>query len=372
MEIYYIHSSKIESNTPSITFILNRMKGFEKNRININFVFRGEKNFDVKSFLKDKYNVEYDFKYVKIQLIEVKEKRHFYKKVKNMLKKTNKKEKVILTRTIGLVPHLLNIRKKINARVYFETHDFFYKLWLRKDIKRRKKIKQYIIEKLFFKKLDGLVCVSENQEKLYKKYLNIPIKAIPCGMDLVEPVLNERENILAYIGSLDSHKGISNIISMAKILPSKYKILIIGGKKKEKIDNLNKILKENGILDRITITGWINKKELNNYLKRIKIGLLPLVENFFNCYITSPLKIYDFMSSGVPIIASDIPTINEFICDEKNGYFFDWESREHLKYILKQIEDKRKDYKFIEENQDIAKKFLNKKKSMELFKFLTD
>ncbi|OQY08842.1 MAG: hypothetical protein B6I28_04075 [Fusobacteriia bacterium 4572_132] len=370
MELYYIHSGQIDSQSPSMSFILNRIKGFEKSKIKIKFILSIKKKIKLNKVLCEKYNVENKFKYVEIQLVKIKNQRDFYRKIKNILKNNSKEKKIILTRTIGLIPSLMRTKKKYNSKIYYESHDFFYDLKLRKDIKRYKKTRQNIIEKIYFKKLNGLVCVSEAQKKLYEKYLNIPIKAIPCGMDKVEIQNEDKENILAYIGSLDIHKGIDNIISIVKILPETYKILIIGGKNKQEIEELNQKLRDEKIIDKVKITGWVNKKELKNYLKKVKVGLVPLVDNFFNRYLTSPLKIYDFMLYGIPVIASDFPTIREFIIDKKTGYLFDWKDEKKIKEIIETIENPLHYKKIIDENKKNGKRLENSKKSMELFEFL--
>jgi len=36
-------------------------------------------------------------------------------------------------------------------------------------------------------------------------------------------------------------------------------------------------------------------------------------------YFTSPLKLFDYMAAGVPIVASDLPALREVLTDEENA-----------------------------------------------------
>ena len=62
---------------------------------------------------------------------------------------------------------------------------------------------------------------------------------------------------------------------------------------------------------------------MNGYLKQTAVGVLPLKDTFFNRYLTSPLKLFDFFSYGIPVIASDLPTSRELIDEGRTGIFFE-------------------------------------------------
>ena len=371
LKIYYVHSAQINSKTPSISFILNRIKGFEKNKIDVEVVLRGEENTDLKAILSEKYNFKSKLNYVKVKLIDSKNQRNFYKKAVDLIKSNNVKDKVILTRTIGFLPYLIRLKKKFGHKVYYETHDFFYDLKLRNDIVKHKKVRQFILERLYLKKVDGLVCVSKKQKEIYKKHLNVPIKTIPCGMDnkIIE-CKDEKEKVFAYIGSLEKRKGIENIVALVKMLPKEYRVLIIGGKNQEELENFSRKLKEEKIFDRVEITGWLTKYEIHKRLKRVKIGVVPLTDNFFNRYLTSPLKIYDFMSCKIPVIASDLPSVLDFIEDGKNGYIFNWKEKDKVLKIIEKLENEREYNKLVKGTVETVNRYDNKDKSAELVDFL--
>ena len=49
------------------------------------------------------------------------------------------------------------------------------------------------------------------------------------------------------------------------------------------------------------------------------VAVLPLPDNLMARYFTSPLKLFDYMAAGVPIVASDLPTVREVLTDGDNA-----------------------------------------------------
>jgi glycosyltransferase involved in cell wall biosynthesis len=49
------------------------------------------------------------------------------------------------------------------------------------------------------------------------------------------------------------------------------------------------------------------------------VALLPLPDEPVARYFTSPLKLFDYMAAGVPIVASDLPSLREVLRDGENA-----------------------------------------------------
>jgi len=196
-------------------------------------------------------------------------------------------------------------------------------LSLRDDKQNRVQRRNNVLETKYISKLTGLVCLQNSQKELYSKYYpGLPIYVLRTGINHITQASSELKEYLCYIGSFDAHKGVENLIKAAALSRTKPKVIVIGGKNDAEISNLRQIARQCEYEHQVTITGWINKQEMAGYLSQVRIGIVSLEDNFFNRYITSPLKLFDYYSCGIPVIATDLPTTRELIDEGKTGLLF--------------------------------------------------
>ena len=98
---------------------------------------------------------------------------------------------------------------------------------------------------------------------------------------------------------------------------------------------------QEGLAEVLYFKAFVEPKVLHEILdSEISIGLVPLQDTFYNRYLTCPVKVLDFMSHGLPIVASDLPSIrdilreNGFYCDSQNAAEF----AANLLYLLEDAE----------------------------------
>lgn len=248
----------------------------------------------------------------------------FYLSAFNKLRKLAKQGKIdaVITRKVGFLPYLYLLKKLYGSKIFFEAHNFYVDQNLKGSTGEWKK---ELFQKWFLAKVDGIITHQNKLKKLYQQYFpeqnycvaRTGIKEVTKVDDLWE------NNYLGYIGSLKARKRIGDIIrALSRIKDKNLKLLIIGGREQELIDDYWELARKMGVEDRVEITGWVSRQKVEEYLKKIKIGVVPLADTFFNRYLTSPMKIFNYFSHGVPIIGSDLPTIKEIVTD-KGGLFYE-------------------------------------------------
>ncbi|MGM0579324.1 MAG: glycosyltransferase [Bacteroidota bacterium] len=333
--ISYVHSVDITSMSPSVNFVFYNALSIANQGQEINLYVRSGSNQPIESYLENRFDTKipenlniYTSKKRKFSLV-------FYLYCIISISKSNF-DHLIITRSLGFLPYLITFKKK-NWQLYFETHDFYSDLDLRDDINRKRKARKHKLEKLFLKKLDGIICLSNVQKKLFEKYYpDLNIKVFHTGLILQDSKASgKKQKYLVYVGSLDKLKGISNIFEVAQYLQDPITVKIVGGKTKNEINHIKSLIVQKKLDQKIEITGWLDKKELYQILKNAQAGLLPLENNFFNSYLTVPLKLLDYYAFSLPVFATNLPSLKEFIDDGKSGLLVDWEEP---KLAAKQIE----------------------------------
>lgn len=113
-----------------------------------------------------------------------------------------------------------------------------------------------------------------------------------------------------FVGRLTRRKGVRYILQ--SLVNTKASCVIVGdGPEREKLEQLSRRLK---ISDRVLFTGFVPVQELRKWYVNAGFFVFPSVADAF------PLSILEAMSSGLPVIASRIPGLDEIVVDNYNGF----------------------------------------------------
>lgn len=136
----------------------------------------------------------------------------------------------------------------------------------------------------------------EKTGKVKRADLNIPDDAFVVGM----------------VGRISPQKAPDIFIKMAKLVKDKISqayFIIVGNGNQE--SEVRKYAQDNGFLDRLRITGWVDNPM--NYVELFDVAcLLSRWEGF-------GLVLPEYMMTGTPIVASRVDAIPSIIQDGKNG-----------------------------------------------------
>src|SRR3989338_8755814 len=116
-------------------------------------------------------------------------------------------------------------------------------------------------------------------------------------------------SIVLYTGSLQSWKGVDTLVRAAGLLPPSFQTYIVGGSPSE-IAPLERLAPETAG----RFVGHRPWREMPLWLAAADILVLPNTgrEEISRSW-TSPMKLFEYMASGRPIVASDIPSIREIV-----------------------------------------------------------
>lgn len=121
------------------------------------------------------------------------------------------------------------------------------------------------------------------------------------------------KNLVVYTGHLYSWKGVDTLGEAARYLPDDVGVIVVGGTGKD----VARFRERYGALKNISIVGYRPHAEIPLWQKAADVLALPNTgkENISKFY-TSPLKLFEYMASGKPIIASDIPSVRFLVSSE--------------------------------------------------------
>ncbi len=138
--------------------------------------------------------------------------------------------------------------------------------------------------------------------------------------------LEAQRRYVCYAGSLYEGRGIDTLIEAASLLVDAAEFLIVGGTP-EAVDRYRAAASEKGARN-VRFTGFVRPTEVPRYLASADVLVIPpegrargVGGEEIGLYM-SPLKMFEYMASGTPIVASDLPTLREVLHDGRNALVF--------------------------------------------------
>jgi len=243
----------------------------------------------------------------------------FYNRVTKSIINQAQNFDIVITRNPDFLPYLHKIRKYTGCKIVYQTHNFFMK----DDFKRARAVdpSHFKYEQKWVPGLDGLLCLNSSQMELYRKYVDIKmIESSPGAFQVTQPKDNFENSIVLYVGSFLPEKGIEMMLeTFATLKNEKAKLILAGGRDAQEIAYAQSLSQKYGLSNKIEITGWLNYRDLAKVLSIATIGVVPMKDTFFNRYLTAPNKLFDYLSYGIPVVCSNLPSIKDFIKDGREA-----------------------------------------------------
>lgn len=224
-------------------------------------------------------------------------------------------------------PELLRIslQLKLNgAKVIYDAHedlprDILSKKWIPFIIRKPVSIIAERMENYYAKRIDGVISATAH---IANRYLKINSNTVDVNN---YPLLNELNSIqplkgnneICYVGGISRTRGIYELI--------------------DAIDNLDVTLHLAGTFDdeqtqkeimakpgwkKVIYHGFVGRKEVWDILARSSIGIVTLYP-LLNYLDALPIKMFEYMYAGIPVIASDFPVWSKILEENNCGITVD-------------------------------------------------
>lgn len=186
--------------------------------------------------------------------------------------------------------------------------------------------------------------------------------------------LPQDKKLVGYVGmlrTLGMEKGIDVAIRAFSEIKSEPDInLVLVGGHDDDISHYKKSAKNAGIEDRVIFTGMVRHDLVPDYLKAFDVLIAPFPENEHYSFYMSPLKIFEYMASGRPIISTDLPSLKEVLDGSNSVLVSPGSSSELAAAILRVLGDKDFSGKISAQALSDAEKYTWDKRSQKTISFI--
>lgn len=235
-----------------------------------------------------------------------------------------------------LIPMALMLKALRRGRaVVYDVHEDYPsmmrdKYWLPRWARPAVAVSAQLANRIAAKALDGIVAADGGVAADFRTAgtRNIFVHYNFPALDLFEPAhpaLARPAYDLVYIGGLSQRAGIFVLFDALKMLaqsgvrPTARLAGYTDGE--EGMVALKAALRHGGLSDQVRFDGRLPHTEVPGFLRTGRIGLVLLqaVPKFMK---NIPSKMFEYWACGLPVIASDLPPVRQFLTDRQNGYGF--------------------------------------------------
>ena len=125
--------------------------------------------------------------------------------------------------------------------------------------------------------------------------------------------------VVAYAGHLYVWKGVDVLLEALTRLPEARGLIIGGHPAEPDLARTKATATRLGIAERVTFTGLVEPARVPELLTQADVLVLPNPASAISTRYTSPLKLFEYMAAGRPIVSSALPSIQEVLRDDVNA-----------------------------------------------------
>lgn len=370
-------NNNVENNKISFLMLHMGYGGIETSTINTANSLVNNYDIEIMSFYKlnkeqaDKLNKKIKIKYLyngspnKEEFMTAFHNHNFIKIIKEGIKSAD----ILIKKKLLVIKYIINCDSKyiVSTRYDFSIllskYGNNYSIKIAQEHHYHNNNQKYInILKNKYRNIDYLFALTKTLEEDYKKILsekNNHTKVVLVPNMLYELPSKEsklKDKNIITVSRLDVGKKNDDIIRVfSKLKEKDWKLYIIGDG--NEFNSLKKLIEELKLTDRVILTGYKNKEEIEKYMLKSSLFLMTSVSEGL------PMVLLEAMSYGIPCIAYETASgTNDIIKNNINGYIVkDRNEKEYIDKIEKVIKNEGLRSKLGKEAKNTANNFSKEK-----------
>lgn len=235
-----------------------------------------------------------------------------------------KRPKIIHCNDVSPLPSALIIKLFTNSKIIYDAHELESK---KNGIDPLSSILVFWFEKIAWSKIDYLITVSDSIREWYIKNYGLKESEIIYNSPILNNSkelnpnylrekfkINNNKKIFIYIGILYPSRGIRFVIDAFLNQKDNVIVFLGDGPLKDEIINLSKRSNSN-----IFYHEPIEHYKVTALAKTSDYGICLIANASLSDYFSLPNKLFEYIFSGLPIIASNFPEIDRVLKNTKTG-----------------------------------------------------
>ena len=241
---------------------------------------------------------------------------------------------LVMTRDLGVASMLLRIPRALRAPLVYESHGYAPvfaetrpELLAGAPPASAAKLRRLAArESRVWRLAEGYATISNGlASDLAARLGSRPdVIVIPDGARLDQnrpfpPLPEQASRVVVYVGHLYRARGVDVLLEAIARLPDTRAVIAGGHPAESDLDRLRLLAGQLGVTDRVTFTGMIPRRDVPPLLAAADVLVMPYFSTPVIERYSSPLKLFEYMAAGRPIVASNLASVREVLRDGENA-----------------------------------------------------
>ena len=271
---------------------------------------------------------------------------------------------VMMISKIKQIPYIVDVRD-LYPEVLFESNIISKKSLIGKLF--------LYLEKKIYNNADKVITVTVGLKEYIERKTDKPVHLVRNGFDqnlfFPEKFLEKSPFIIIFHGTIGKLQNIELLIEYANYLKNNLikdiEIWVVGDGPKRKM-MLEEIEKKK-LQNIIKFYGFKTLEEVPKYINMASIGFSPRNDGFLN-ETAFPVKVYEYMGCGIPVIVTPISEAGDFIEKNKIGFQIENNDLELLHKRIIHLKNNKSLYnEYSKRSVEVSKNFSRKKHALQLY-----
>lgn len=248
------------------------------------------------------------------------------------------KPDVILVRDLPLAPAAIWVGQLLKTPVVLDMAEDYpgllRALWENRVAKPMDRLVRNptlasFVERWVLRRIDGVVCVIEESAARVRS-LGVAeakitvVRNTPMTIDVPSNLRSNQdageELLIAYLGLIERHRGVHDLIrAVAECRKRNWPVKLVVVGDGVGLPEIQKLATELGVLGRgVELLGRLENRRALDVIAKADVGAIPHIPcDAWNS--TIPNKLFDYMSLGLPVLASDVRPVQRIVIQEACG-----------------------------------------------------
>jgi glycosyltransferase involved in cell wall biosynthesis len=253
---------------------------------------------------------------------------------------------------LNMLPIAWWFARRHRARLVYDSHEYYLERNMPEPYSRLGRLWRHQVEAYLVRSTDLNITVNGTiAHELGRRYNVEPFKVIMNTPSRVKAADEKGEfdlrkllnipathRILLYLGAITFNRGLECLIKSLLYLHD-CELVLMGMGRDDYKNKLGEWARSLGAEKRLHFFGPVPSHMVTRYAGTADIGVAAIRNSCLSYYYCSPNKVFEYILSGLPVVASDFPELRKVVLDYNLGLTFDPENPQDIAKQIRHVLD---------------------------------